>query len=146
MINDHYISGMDKIKEGLIDWVEDRVRVVFVDTQIYNVDIANHCVLSSIPLSARIATSKTMTGKRIVFGAADADPVCFEYVIGPMVGAMVLYKDAGKDCDSDLIAYIGKSFGMPFLPNGGDVTITWDRGLRKIFTLDNSPIVMRAHA
>lgn len=137
---------MDKIKEGLIDWTEDRVSVVLVDTQIYNVDIANHSVLSDIPLSARIQTSKPLTGKRVVFGAADADPVCFEYVIGPMVGAMVLYKDAGEDCDSDLIAYIGKSFGVPFLPNGGDVTITWDRGLRKIFTLDNSSVVATSHA
>lgn len=146
MINGFYASGMSKIKEGLIDWVKDEMRVVFIDTQIYNVDAYEHCFLSDIPLSARIATSKPLTGKRVVFGAADADPAYFDYVIGPMVGAMVLYKDAGEDCDSDLIAYVGKGFGIPFLPNGGDATITWDRGLRKIFTLDNSPIVMRAHA
>ena len=146
MVNRLYAIGIDKIKEGSIDWVKDKVRVVFVDTQIYNVDITNHCVLSEIPLSARIATSEPLTGKRIVFGAADADTVHFSYVRGPMVGAMVLYKDAGEDCNSNLIVYIGKGFGMPFLPNGGDVNITWDRGLRKIFTIDDSPIVTTSHA
>jgi hypothetical protein len=146
MGNEFYLNGMVKIKDGSIDWVNDNIKAVFVNTQIYNFDACSHCVLSDIPLSARVDRAVPLTNKRFVFDAADADDVFFEYLTGAMVGGLVLYKDSGKDDTSDLITYIGNGFGMPFMPNGGDVTITWDRGLRKIFTLYDMPATTRSHA
>lgn len=146
MVNRFYLNAEDKMKDGSIDWVNDNIKAMFVNTQIYNFDACAHCVLSDIPLSARVDIAVSLTNKRFVFDAADADDLRFEYLIGAMVGALVLYKDSGEDDTSDLITYIGNCFGMPFLPNGGSVTITWDRGLRKIFTLYDMPITTRSYA
>jgi len=146
MNNEFYLNGIDKIKDGSIDWVNDNIKAMFVNTQIYSFDACSHYVLSDIPLSARVDRSVSLTNKKFVFDAADADDVFFEYLIGAMVGGLVLYKDSGEDDTSDLITYIGNCFGMPFLPNGGDVTITWDRGLKKIFTLYDMPTTTGSHA
>lgn len=143
MNNHFYLNAEDKMKDGSIDWVNDTVKAMFINTQIYNFD-ADHSVLSDIPLSARVDRSETLTNKRFVFDAADADDLYFKYLIGAMVGSLVLYKDSGEDDTSDLITYLDNCIGMPFLPNGGDVTITWDRGLKKIFTLYDMPATTRS--
>lgn len=145
MNNQFYFNAMDKMKDGSIDWVNDTVKAMFVNTQLYSFD-PEHSTLLDIPLSARVDRAVPLTNKRFVFDAADADDVFFEYLLGAMVGGLVLYKDSGEDDTSDLITYIGNCFGMPFLPNGGDVTITWDRGLKKIFTLYDMPTTTRSHA
>jgi|26BtaG_2_1085354.scaffolds.fasta_scaffold00042_40 hypothetical protein len=143
MVSRFYLNAEDKMKDGSIDWVNDTVKAMFVNTQIYNFDAA-HSALSDISLSARVGKAASLTNKRFVFDAAAADDLYFEYLIGAMVGSLVLYKDNGEDDTSDLIVYIGNCFGMPFLPNGGDVTITWDRGLKKIFTLYDMPATTRS--
>ena len=34
-----------------------------------------------------------------------------------------------------VIAYIDTGTNIPIVPNGGDVTVAWDNGANKIFTL-----------
>ncbi len=37
--------------------------------------------------------------------------------------------------DERLVAYIDSATGLPVIPNGGDITITWDSGANRIFAL-----------
>jgi len=46
-----------------------------------------------------------------------------------------IYQHTGVDATSRLIANIDSATGLPFTPNGGDATITWDSGANKIFKL-----------
>jgi hypothetical protein len=48
---------------------------------------------------------------------------------------VVIYKDTGVPGTSPLIAYIDTITGFPLVTNGGDITIQWDNGAYKIFSL-----------
>jgi len=47
----------------------------------------------------------------------------------------VIYKDTGVDGTSPLIAYVDTITGFPLATNGGDITVQWDNGTYKIFSL-----------
>jgi hypothetical protein len=48
---------------------------------------------------------------------------------------LVIFKDAGTDTESPLIAYIDSATGLPVTANGGDINVAWDNGANKIFKL-----------
>lgn len=135
MANALYYKGREKFLDGAISWSSDNIKCVLVDTATYSVDIANEEFLSAIPAGERVATSANFTTKTITNGTADADDVVFSSVSGDVSEALVIYKDTGVDTTSPLIAYIDTATGLPVTPNGGDVTVTWDNGTDKIFTL-----------
>jgi hypothetical protein len=56
-------------------------------------------------------------------------------VTGATVEALVLYKDTGTEATSPLILYLDTATGLPFTPNSGDVTISWDNGNSRIFKI-----------
>ncbi len=118
-----------------LDWINDNVKAVLVDTGAYAVDLANHEFLSDIAAGARISTSGNLGTKSAAAGVADAADVTFTAVSGATVEAIVLYKDTGVAGTSPLIAYIDTATGLPLTPNGGDVTVQWDNGANKIFKL-----------
>lgn len=135
MANALYYKGREKFLDGAISWSSDNIKCVLVDTATYSVDIANDEFLSAIPAVERVATSANFTTKTVTNGTADADDVVFSSVSGDVSEALVIYKDTGVDTTSPLIAYIDTATGLPVTPNGGDVTVTWDNGTDKIFTL-----------
>lgn len=135
MANALYYKGREKFLDGAISWSSDNIKCVLVDTATYSVDIANDEFLSAIPAGERVATSANFTTKTVTNGTADADDVVFSSVSGDVSEALVIYKDTGVDTTSPLIAYIDTATGLPVTPNGGDVTVTWDNGTDKIFTL-----------
>ena len=66
----------------------------------------------------------------------------FAAVNGPSIEALVIYREVlGTDgvtpdeAASPLIAYIDTATGLPITPNGGDIIVTWDNGINKIFRL-----------
>lgn len=118
-----------------LDWINDDIKAVLVDTGAYTVNLATHEFLSDIPVGARIATSSNLAGKTSTAGVADADDITFTGVTGATVEALVLYKDTGVAATSPLIAYIDSATGLPFTPNGSDVDVIWDSGANKIFKL-----------
>jgi predicted dehydrogenase len=118
-----------------LDWINDNIKAVLVDTGAYTVDLVNHEFLSDIAGAARIATSANLGTKTASAGVADAADVTFTAVTGATVEAIVLYKDTGVAGTSPLVAYIDAATGLPLTPNGGDVTIQWDNGANKIFKL-----------
>ena len=46
---------------------------------------------------------------------------------------IIIYKDTGTEATSPLIAMIDTATGLPITPNGGDIIVTWDNGVNKIF-------------
>ena len=54
-------------------------------------------------------------------------------VSGSTINAIVIVKDTGTEATSPLIAYIDTATGLPITPNGGDIIVTWDNGINKIF-------------
>jgi hypothetical protein len=130
-----YDKGRDKFATGDIDWVNDTMRAVLVDTSKYTVDLAVHEYLSDVPLSARIATV-TLSGRSTSAGVCDADDTTFSNVAtGAAVGAVVIFKDIGIDNASPLVHYDDSATGLPITGDGDDVVIRWDDGNDKIFKL-----------
>ena len=141
MANSLYDKGRQRFLEAQLNWITDDIKVVMVDTALYTF-AANHEFLSSIAPEARVTAPTTLTSKTSTNGAADAQDVTFAAVNGPSIEALVLYKQVlaldgvtPDDAASILIAYIDTATGLPITPNGGDIIVTWDNGINKIFRL-----------
>lgn len=135
MANTLYDKARELFLTGQIDWLTDTVKVILVDTGSYSPNFTTHQFLSDVGNSARIGGAVTLTGKATTGGAADANDATFSSVSGASIEAIVLYKDTGTEGTSPLIAYIDVATGLPITPNGGDIIVTWDNGVNKIFRL-----------
>jgi hypothetical protein len=135
MANALYDTGRAAFLNGDIDWTNDDIKCVLVDTGAYTPNMATDDFLADIASGARIATSANLSGKTSTAGVADANDVTFTAVSGVSVEALVIYKDTGSAATSQLIAYIDTATGLPVTPNGGDITVVWDNGANRIFRL-----------
>lgn len=135
MANALYDKGRQGFLEKLIDWLNDNIKVVLVDTGAYALDLVNHQFLSDIPGGARIATSGNLAGKTSGAGVADSTDPTLLAVAGASVELVVLYQDTGVAATSRLISAIDTMTGLPFTPSGADVILQWDNGANKIFKL-----------
>jgi hypothetical protein len=94
--------------------------------------------LSDIPAAAWRHRGTYLTGKTTASGIADADD---QTLVG--VGSagsatavyIVLVNETGASQTSLVTAVIDTATGLPFLPNGGDVSVSWDSGSNRIFRL-----------
>jgi hypothetical protein len=73
-----------------------------------------------------IATPQELDSKTVVNGTFDAADEVFSGVTGDVLEAVVVFKDTGTPATSRLIAIIASGTGLPFTPNGGDVTVQWN--------------------
>lgn len=133
MANTLYDYCRQRFLEAQINWMTDTVKVILVSTSAYTPQTAVHQYLADIPVSSRIAGPVTLTAKATTGGAADAADCTFTSVSGATINAIVIYKDTGTEATSPLIAYIDTATGLPITPNGGDIIVTWDNGVNKIF-------------
>lgn len=135
MANALYDNGRESFLKGEISWSSDNIKAVLVDTATYTANLATDQFLSDIPAGERVATSANFTAKTTTAGVADAADVTFASVSGDQSEALVVYQDTGVEGTSRLIAYIDTATGLPVTPNGGDISVTWDSGVNKIFRL-----------
>lgn len=133
MANTLYDFARQRFLEAQINWMTDTIKVILVDTGAYTPQTSIHQYLSDISGSARIAGPVTLTAKATTGGAADAADCTFTSVWGASIEAIVIYKDSGSEATSPLIAFIDTATGLPITPNGGDIIVTWDNGVNKIF-------------
>lgn len=133
MANTLYDYCRQRFLEAQINWMTDTIKVILVSTSAYTPQTAVHQYLADIPVSARIAGPVTLTAKATTGGAADAADCTFTSVSGATINAIVIYKDTGTEATSPLIAYIDTATGLPITPNGGDIIVTWDNGVNRIF-------------
>lgn len=133
MPNSLYSRGREGFLDGSIDWDTNDIRMILVDTGAYAVNLAAHQFLSDVPLAARVATSGTLGSRTATNGTADAADFTFTSVSGPSAEALVIYQHTGVEGTSRLIAYIDTATGLPVVPDGGNISVTWDAA--GIFTL-----------
>jgi hypothetical protein len=137
MANALFAKGRESFlsQNPALDWDTHDIKVVLVDHGVDTPVPATDQYLSDIAAGARIATSGNLASKTVTDGVADAADITIATVSGATVESIVIYRDSGDQNTSSLIAYIDTATGLPFTPNGGDVTIQWDAGANKIFKL-----------
>jgi len=135
MANALYDKGREGFLDGSIDWDTNNIKVVLVDSADYTPNLATDTYLSAIPAAGRVATSGNLAGKTVAAGVADANDTTFTAVTGDPSEYLVIYQDTGVEGTSRLIALIDTATGLPVIPNGGDINVTWDNGANKIFKL-----------
>jgi hypothetical protein len=142
MANALYGLGRQAFLDGDIDWSANAIRAVLVDTTGdgpgvgYTVSIDVHNAYDDLGTNVVDTESAAFTTKTSTLGTADADDITFTTVASPVtIEALVIFQDVGTASVDRLIAYIDTATGLPVTANDGDITVTWDDGANKIFTL-----------
>lgn len=134
MANAMYDAGREDFLAGDNDWDLDH-RVVVHDDADDTVNLAVDDFLDDVAAAARVAVSGALQNPTTTAGTADADDITISSVSGDEAERLIIYQHTGVDSTSPLVLSIDTATGLPFTPNGGDLTITWDGGADRIFTL-----------
>lgn len=142
MSNQLYNGGREGFLAGEIDWDGGTIRIALVRSYTF---AASHRFVSDVTGAGGVlhVTSDPLTGKTVTGGTADADDVTFTAVAANASGHSILVFQSSApsggadlaDTEQRLIAWIDTGTNLPIVPNGGDVSIAWDNGADKIFTL-----------
>lgn len=134
MSNALYAKGKEKLLTAAINLSSDTIKAALVSTS-YAQNLSTDEFYSTIS-AVVLNTPQTLGSKTVTAGVFDAADITFTAVTaGSTVEAIVIYKDTGSSATSPLIAYIDTVTGFPLATNGGDITIVWDNGSFKIFSL-----------
>lgn len=134
MANALYVKGKEKILSAAINFATDTLKVALV-TNVYPQNLTTDEFYTSISTYV-VGTPQTLTTPTVTSGVFDADDATWAAVTaGSTFEGVVIYKDTGVAGASPLIAYIDTITGFPLLSNGGDITVQWDAGAYKIFSL-----------
>ena len=134
MCNAFYAKGKEKMLSGSINWVTDTIKVMLVKNT-YPQNLATDEFVADIS-AYRLNTDQTLGSKTVAGGIFDAGDATFTAVTaGDTSEGIVIYKDTGAEATSPLLLYIDTITGFPLATNGGDITIAWDNGAYKIFSL-----------
>lgn len=118
-----------------VDYDADDIRLIGVDHGTDTPVAATDDFLDDIAAGARVFVSGAFASKTTTGGVADAADVAVSAVSGATVESIVIYKHTGTDSTSRLMVFLDTGTGLPFTPNGGDVTVQWDSGASKIFAI-----------
>lgn len=134
MANALYTKGKEKILSGSINFSADVIKAAILSSA-YVASLGSHEFLSDLGANT-LGTDQTTVSKTVVGGAFDASDVTWSAVAaGSTAKAVVLYKDTGVPGTSPLLVFIDTITGWPLSTNGGDITLQWDNGAYKIFSL-----------
>lgn len=134
MANALYALGKEKILSGAIDLITDTIKVMLVKNT-YPQNLTTDEFISTVS-PYRLNTDQTLASKSIALGVVDAGDATFTAVTaGDTSEGVVIYKDTGVEATSPILAYIDTITGFPLATNGGDITVQWDNGAYKIFSL-----------
>ena len=107
-----------------VDLLTSDVRIVFVDTDDYTVDLTTHEFLPSIPAGARIATSGNLQSKSFNILNFDAADITLNNVSGDRFEAFAGYIHTGTEATSRLVWFDDGISGLT--PNGTDVNVVFN--------------------
>ena len=134
MANALYAKGKEKILSAAINLPSDTIKASLLSSS-YTANLSTDEFWSTISANL-LNTSQTLASKSVTAGVFDAADVTFTAVTsGSTAKAIVIWKDTGTPSTSPLLVYIDTITGFPLATNGGDITITWDNGSYKIFSL-----------
>lgn len=135
MANSLYARGKQRILEKLISFKDDDIQALLVSAD-YTPDLNAHEFLSDIQAYALGGGAKPLTSKTTTLGVFDAADVSWLQVPGgDTAKAVVLFKNTGAAGTSPLLGYIDTITGFPVATGGSDITVQWDNGAFKIFSL-----------
>jgi hypothetical protein len=130
-----YNKGREGFLDGSIDWDTHTIKLMLIDEADDTIDLTTDDNLDDRAAGSRVATSGALAGKTVTDGTADATDVVLSAVTGDVSESIDFFKDSGVESTSRLICNIDTATGLPVTPNGGDITIAFDSGANKIFTL-----------
>lgn len=134
MANALYSKGKEKMLSAAINFLTDTLKVALIKNT-YTQALTSDEYYTSIS-SYVLGTPQTITSPSVTLGVFDAADVTFTAVTtGDTSEGVVIYKDTGVAGTSPLLAYIDNITGFPLATNGGDITVQWDSGTFKIFSL-----------
>ena len=132
MANKLYPLGAQKILSAAINLSTDTIKAVLVPAT-YTFSAA-HEFLSN--LGTVVGAAATLANKTVAGGVFDADNTEFSAVAsGSTATFVVLFKDTGNPTTSPLIFFVDTLTGFPMATNGGYITVKWDDGAMKVFSL-----------
>lgn len=147
MANALYGKGRNAFAFGDIIWKAaggSTIMVTLIDAADYvlgaNIDVHQYMNLDTVLAAAKVAEGQ-LTLIDAALGVCDGVDLVFSTVTGDPSEALIIWKDGGGGGTTQsgtadlLIAYIDTATGLPVTPNGADITIVWDSGADKIFTL-----------
>lgn len=142
MANALFTPGREGFLAGEIDWDTAVIKCALVRAYTFT---ATHKFVSDLTTAGGVlvATSAALSSKTVTGGTAGAANVTFSAVpSGAAITSLIIFQSSAVTGGSDvastaqrLIAYVDSYTNMPITPNGGDITIAWDTGTNKIFTL-----------
>lgn len=134
MSNALYAKGKEKMLAASINFVSDTIKVALVKNT-YPQNLATDEFYSDISAYV-VGTPQTLGSKTTAAGVFDASDATYTAVTaGDTLEGVVIYKDTGVAGTSPLLAYIDTITGFPLATNGGDITIQWDNGAYRVFSL-----------
>lgn len=142
MANALFGPGREGFLDGTIDWDTAAIKIALVRGYTF---VSTHKFVSDVTGAGGTlhATSAALTGKTVTNGTADAADVVFTTPASNASNHSVLiFQSSAVTGGADVaataqrvIAWIDTGTNFPIVPNGNDVTIAWDNGTNKIFTL-----------
>jgi hypothetical protein len=134
MANALYGKGKERLLTGAINLSTATVKASLMKNT-YPQNLSTDEFYSDI--SAYILNSnQTLGSKTVTLGVFDAADITYTAVTaGDTSEGVVLWIDTGVAGTSPLLAYIDVITGFPLATNGGDITVQWDNGAYKIFSL-----------
>lgn len=134
MANALYGLGKERLGTAGINLLTDTIKARLVKNT-YAQNLSTDEFISSVTKITG-TTDQTLTGKSFTLGVFDAADITFTAVpAGETSEGVVLYKDTGVEGTSPVIAYIDTITGFPLATSGGNITVQWDNGAYKIFSL-----------
>jgi len=116
------------LTSAAVTWTADH-RVILGDAADDDPDLATDDFEDDIAGAAEVAVSSALaspTAGSTGAGQADADNVDFGAVTGDQAEWLVIYQHTGTPTTSELVLKLDSGVtGLPVLPNGGPITITW---------------------
>ena len=134
MANFAYTEGKNQILNGDIDFANDDIRVLLVDSSTTCDTEEDVTTLNGFTTLGELsgtgyarkqlankAVNKDNTNNRAEF---NADDVTWNSINAGTAAAAIIYKHVTDDSDSIPLFFIDS--GFPFVTNGGDFTIQWN--------------------
>lgn len=80
--------------------------------------------------------SRDLSGVVVTSGILDADDLTLTAMTATAsLHALIVYTVAASSASSTLHVYLDTGTGIPVVPNGGDIIVSWDSGANKIYKL-----------
>lgn len=142
MANALFGPGREGFLDGSIDWDTATIKVAIIRAYTFS---SAHKFVSDVTTAGGVinGTPVALASKTVTNGTADAADLTQTAVSSSVSNHFLLIFQSsavtgGADVASSaqrVIGYIDTGTNLPIVPNGGDVTVAWDNGSNKIFTL-----------